>query len=224
MPPGIARRNIRTNLLRCQVRDLRDCRHSLRIMSVCIFGQRANCHICNNHPMCGRYRLSRRKQFLDEHFDSVSGEEDWSPRYNIAPTQMVPILRQHSRAPIRKLSRVRWGLIPSWAKDSSGAASMVNARSETAIRKPAFRDALELRRCLIPADGFYEWKRTGNAEQPYCFEVNEGELFAFAGLWDRWNDAQDDEIETCSILTTRSKRIDGDHPRPNAGHSHLRRL
>src|SRR6266566_3976075 len=115
--------------------------------------------------MCGRYRLSRRKKLVEEYFDSVSGGEDWSPRYNIAPTQPVPVIRQNPT-------------------------------------KPAFRDALKSRRCLIPADGFYEWQRTGKAKQPYCFEVNEGELFAFAGIWDRWKDASGNTLETCSILTT----------------------
>jgi putative SOS response-associated peptidase YedK len=152
--------------------------------------------------MCGRYRLSRRKQIVEEHFDSVSGEEDWSPRYNVAPTQPVPVIRQNPKEPIRELSLMRWGLIPSWARDASGAASMINARSETASTKPAFRDALKSRRCLIPVDGFYEWMRTGKAKQPYCFEVNEGELFALAGIWDRWKDPHRGWIKTCSILTT----------------------
>src|SRR2546430_17465187 len=119
--------------------------------------------------MCGRYRLSRRKQILEEHFDNISSEEDWSPRYNIAPTQPVPVIRQNPKEPIRELSLVRWGLIPSWAKDSSVAAQMINARSETACMKPAFRDALKFRRCLIPADGFYEWQRTSSVKQPYWF-------------------------------------------------------
>jgi putative SOS response-associated peptidase YedK len=100
------------------------------------------------------------------------------------------------------LSLVRWGLIPSWAKDMSGSAGMVNARSETASTKPAFRDPMKFRRCLVPADGFYEWARTGTAKQPYCFEVNDGELFAFAGLWDRWRDPSGQWIKSCSILTT----------------------
>jgi putative SOS response-associated peptidase YedK len=152
--------------------------------------------------VCGRYRLSRRKEILEEHFDSTSGEEDWSPRYNIAPTQPVPVIRQHPTVPTRKLSLLRWGLIPSWATDPSVAARMINARSETAKVKPAFRDALKSRRCLIPADGFYEWQRTGKAKQPYCFEVDEGALFAFAGLWDRWIDPSGHTVETCSILTT----------------------
>jgi putative SOS response-associated peptidase YedK len=112
------------------------------------------------------------------------------------------VIRQHPTEPVRQLSLMRWGLIPSWAKDSSVAARMINARSETAGTKPAFRDALKSRRCLIPADGFYEWKRDGKSKRPYCFEVNEGELFAFAGLWDRWKDPSGNWIKTCSILTT----------------------
>jgi len=152
--------------------------------------------------VCGLYRLSRRKQIIEEHFDSISGEEVWTHRYNIAPTQPIPIIRQHPKEPRRELALVRWGLIPWWAKDASGAASMINARSETAATKPAFRDALNSRRCVIPADGFYEWVRTGKTKQPYCFEVNEGELFAFAGIWDRWKDPTGKMLETCSILTT----------------------
>jgi putative SOS response-associated peptidase YedK len=139
---------------------------------------------------------------IEEYFGTVSGEDDWTPRYNIAPTQPVPIIRQNPKEPRRELSLVRWGLIPSWAKDMSGAAMMINARSETATTKPAFRDPLTNRRCLIPADGFYEWQRRGKAKQPYCFQVNDGELFAFAGLWDRWRDPSGQWIRSCSILTT----------------------
>jgi putative SOS response-associated peptidase YedK len=152
--------------------------------------------------MCGRYRLSRRKQIIEEHFDSVSGDEDWTPRYNIAPTQPVPIIRQHPKEARRELSLARWGLIPWRAKDASNSARMINARSESAATLPAFRDALKSRRCIVPADGFYEWKRAGKEKQPYCFEVNDGELFAFAGLWERWKDSAGKPIETCSILTT----------------------
>src|SRR5438874_13670820 len=111
--------------------------------------------------MCGRYRLSRRKQIVEEYFDCVSGEEDCAPRYNIAPTQAVPVIRQNPKEPVRQISTMRWGLIPSWAKDTSGAARMINARSETAHTLPAFRDAMKLRRCLVPADGFYEWQGRG---------------------------------------------------------------
>jgi putative SOS response-associated peptidase YedK len=152
--------------------------------------------------MCGRYRLSRKKQVVEEYFDCASDEPDWNPRYNIAPTQPIPVIRQHPKEPVRELSLIRWGLIPSWAKDSSAAARMINARSETASTTPAFRDAMKYRRCLIPADAFYEWKKTGSTKQPYCFEVNHGKLFAFAGLWDRWKNPSGVWVETCSILTT----------------------
>ena len=152
--------------------------------------------------MCGRYRLSRRKQIIEEHFETADWQEDWSPRYNIAPTQSVPTIRQHPKEPVRELSLMRWGLIPSWAKDTSGAARMINARSETAHALPAFREAMKLRRCLVPADGFYEWQRRGSAKQPFCFEVGDGGLFAFAGLWDRWKDPSGQWVKSCSILTT----------------------
>jgi len=99
--------------------------------------------------MCGRYRLSRRKQIIEEYFDTSPWDDDWSPRYNIAPTQTVPVIRQHPKESVRQISNIRWGLIPNWAKDPSGAAGMINARSETASTKPAFRDPLKFRRCLI---------------------------------------------------------------------------
>jgi len=152
--------------------------------------------------MCGRYRLSRRKQLVEEYFDCGPSDDDWSPRYNIAPTQPVPVIRQNPKEPVRELSLMKWGLVPNWAKDASGAARMINARSETVATKPAFRDPLKFRRCLVPADGFYEWSRTEKAKQPYCFEVNDGKLFAFAGIWDRWKNPSGSWVETCSILTT----------------------
>lgn len=157
--------------------------------------------------MCGRYRLSRRKQIVDEYFDSVSGTEDWNPRYNVAPTQPVPVIRQNPKEPVRELSLFRWGLVPSWANDPSVAARMINARSETANMKPAFSDALKFRRCLVPADGFYEWQKTGKVKQAYCFEINDGGLFSFAGIWDRWKDAGGRLLETCSILTTTANAV-----------------
>jgi putative SOS response-associated peptidase YedK len=152
--------------------------------------------------MCGRYRLSRRKEIIEEQFDTADWQDDWNPRYNIAPTQQVPVIRQHPKEPVRQPSMMRWGLIPHWAKDPSVAMSTINAKSETAATKPAFRDPFKYRRCLIPADAFYEWKRTGNGKQPFCFEVNDGELFAFAGLWDGWKDSDGQWMKSCTILTT----------------------
>lgn len=137
-------------------------------------GQPGLAQIWHNPRMCGRYRLSRRKQIIEEYFDSAPWDEDWSPRYNIAPTQPVPVIRQNPKNNVRELSLMRWGLIPHWAKEASIAMSTINAKSETAATKPGFRDPLKFRRCLIPADGFYEWKRTASGKQPYCFEVREG--------------------------------------------------
>jgi putative SOS response-associated peptidase YedK len=152
--------------------------------------------------MCGRYRLSRRKQLVEAYFASVSEECEWSPRYNVAPTQPVLTIRQDSRAPVRRLSIMRWGLIPSWSKDPSIGYKTINARSETVATTASFREPFKSQRCLVPADGFYEWKREGKTKQPYCFEMSEGELFAFAGLWDRWRDPRGDVIESYSIITT----------------------
>jgi putative SOS response-associated peptidase YedK len=152
--------------------------------------------------MCGRYRLSRRKQIIEEYFDAADWQDDWSPRYNVAPTQQIPVVRQNPKEPIRQISLMKWGLTPAWAKDTSGAARMINARSETAHMLPAFRDAMKLRRCLVPADAFYEWKKTPKGKQPYCFEIGDGGLFAFAGLWERWHDPRGQWVKSCSILTT----------------------
>lgn len=153
--------------------------------------------------MCGRYRLSRRKQLIEERFEVPPDDsEDWSPRYNIAPTQPAPVIRQHPKEPHRVMTLMRWGLIPMWAKDMSDASRKINARSETASTLPAFRDAMKSRRCLVPADGFYEWQRQAGRKQPYCFEVSDGELFAFAGLWERWKDPSGEWIRSFSILTT----------------------
>jgi len=105
--------------------------------------------------MCGRYRLVRKKKILAEVFDA-GDDVDWAPRYNVSPGQDVPVLRQNPTQPIQSLSLMRWGLIPSWAKDGNGAFKMINARAETVAEKPSFRKPLETKRCLVPADGFYE--------------------------------------------------------------------
>ena len=158
--------------------------------------------ICDNPFMCGRYRLSRRKQLVEEYFGAVSDEDEWNPRYNIAPSQPVVTIRQDPSEPVRKLSTMRWGLVPPWAKDRSIGYKTINARAETVATTASFREPFKSQRCLIPADGFYEWQRNGKTKQPYCFEVNDGELFAFAGLWDRWRDPQGNVVESCTIITT----------------------
>lgn len=108
--------------------------------------------------MCGRYRLVRKKEILAEVFDA-GDDVDWAPRYNVAPSQDVPVIRQDATKPIQSLSLMRWGLIPSWSKDPKVGFKMINARAETVEEKPAFREPLQSRRCLIPADGFYEWAK-----------------------------------------------------------------
>ena len=145
--------------------------------------------------------------------DQLGLEEDpaWEPRWNIAPTHQVATIRQHPVEPIRIFGLMRWGLIPYWAKDQSFGLKTINAMSETAAEKPAFRDALRRRRCLILADAFYEWKRTApKAKQPYSIGLATGAAFAFAGLWDRWRDPKNNILETCTILTTRPNSIVAD--------------
>jgi putative SOS response-associated peptidase YedK len=151
--------------------------------------------------MCGRYRLSRRKEMIAEYFETDT-EVDWEPRYNIAPSQSVGIIRQNSSRQERYFSLARWGLIPSWASDASIGSKTINARSETVASKPTFRDAFSSRRCLIPADGFFERRRKGKEKQPLHFGMQDDSLFGFAGLWDRWRDPAGAVIESCSILTT----------------------
>jgi putative SOS response-associated peptidase YedK len=146
--------------------------------------------------------LTHSKQYVAEHFQAPDDEVERHPRYNIAPTQPVLIVRKEQGKKIRRFRTMRWGLIPSWAKDMSIGNRTLNARSETVTTTPAFRDSILTRRCLIPADGFYEWARMGSVKQPYCFEVGEGEVFAFAGLWDEWRSLDGEIIESCTILTT----------------------
>jgi putative SOS response-associated peptidase YedK len=165
--------------------------------------------------MCGRYRLSRRKQVVEEYFESASDEseeEDWSPRYNIAPTQPVPTVRQSGAN--RILSSMRWGLVPSWASDTAIGNRLINGRSETVLQKAAFRNSFLMRRCLIPADGFYEWKKSGKERHPFHFSMKDGSLFAFAGVWDRWKSPAGQMLESCSILTTAANELlEGVHDR-----------
>jgi putative SOS response-associated peptidase YedK len=140
---------------------------------------------------------------LVDQFQIEIGTDQQLPlRFNVAPTQAIPVVRQTDAG--RELAVVRWGLIPSWSKDPKSGPLLINARSETAAEKPAFRSAFKARRCLIPSDGFYEWKKIGNKKQPYHFHLANGQLLAFAGLWERWK-----EIESCTILTTAANELSG---------------
>lgn len=157
--------------------------------------------------MCGRYRLTAKERYLRDHF-GLDDDPSWTPRWNIAPTQQIATIRQHRSDPKRIFGLMRWGLIPYWAKEPSIGQKTINAMSETAAEKPAFRDAMKWRRCLIPADGFYEWKRLGSKEkQPYNLGMADDLPFAFAGLWERWRDQDDKTIETCTILTTKPNSL-----------------
>jgi putative SOS response-associated peptidase YedK len=152
--------------------------------------------------VCNRYRLTHSKQYLAERFQATGDEIEDRPRYNIAPTQRVLTVRNEQGKKVRHFTTMRWGLIPSWAKDISIGNKTLNARSESVTTTPAFRNSILTKRCLIPADGFYEWRKMGSVKQPYCFEVGEGDVFALAGLWDQWTSPDGEIIESCTILTT----------------------
>lgn len=129
------------------------------------------------------------------------------PRYNIAPTQSVATIVRTSAEEKRELRLLRWGLIPGWAKDPAIGARLINARAETVHEKPSFRTALRRRRCLIVADGFYEWQRQENKKQPYYFRLQDKQLFGFAGLWEHWRSPAGEEIDSCTIITTEANEL-----------------
>ena len=156
--------------------------------------------------MCGRFRLGKGREALKKHI-RAEGDVDWDPRYNVAPGQGVAAVRQDPVEPKREIVILRWGLIPFWAKDPNSGYKMINTRSETAVEKPAYREALRSRRCLIAADGFFEWKKLGKEKQPYCFTLPDEGILAFAGVWDRWKSTDGKSIESCSILTTAANEL-----------------
>jgi putative SOS response-associated peptidase YedK len=151
--------------------------------------------------MCGRFVLMTPGSSLAAHF-RLAEEPSLEARYNIAPTQIVAVVAASEPGARPELKMVRWGLVPFWAKDTSIGARLINARSETAAEKPAFRTPFKNRRCLIPADGFYEWKKTDGSKQPYFVGLANRQVFAFAGLRDRWESPAGEVIESCTILTT----------------------
>ncbi len=156
--------------------------------------------------MCGRFTLFDTAASLAEAFE-VAEVPSLSPRYNIAPSQAVAAVRIPPSGGAREVVLLRWGLIPSWAKDPSLGDRMINARAETAAGKPAFRSAIRRRRCLVPASGFYEWKRTNGRKQPYYIRRPDGKPFAFAGLWETWEGPGQAAVESCTILTTSANEL-----------------
>jgi putative SOS response-associated peptidase YedK len=155
--------------------------------------------------MCGRYTLHHNVEEIEVRFDAESNLEDFGPRYNIAPSQMVPTIRQTDK---RELVNCKWGLIPFWAKDPAIGNKMINAKAETLAEKPSFKHALAKRRCLIPADGFYEWKKQGKApSQPIYIRRHDQGLFAFAGLWEEWKTPEGDKLPSCTIITVEPNEL-----------------
>lgn len=156
--------------------------------------------------MCGRYSLSVQAEKIAEYF-AVKDVPQVPARYNIAPTQQVATVSLTDGQPHRQFQWMRWGLIPSWAKDIKIGARLINARAETVTEKPAFRTAFKRKRCLVIADGFYEWQKVGKQKQPYYFQMKDGSPFAFAGLWDSWQPPEGETIISCTLLTTAANEV-----------------
>lgn len=152
--------------------------------------------------MCGRYVLKRKDlEALMEQL-GVKDPRDFVSRYNIAPSTMIPAVRPSPVDAQREAVGLQWGLVPWWSKDAKGGARLANARSEGIASKPAFREALRKRRCVVPASGFYEWQTIGRLKQPWFFQMRDESPFVFAGLWERWRSVDGVELETCSLITT----------------------
>ena len=158
--------------------------------------------------MCGRYSRIADIRELQAYFGFVADELDAPPRYNIAPTQKALTLVAEGDA--RRATHMRWGLVPSWAKETSIGSRMINARAETVAEKPSFRTAFRRRRCLVLADGYYEWTRSGRAKRPMRIVMRSGEPFAFAGLWETWRGPDDNLLWSFTVITTEAN----EHVRP----------
>jgi putative SOS response-associated peptidase YedK len=153
--------------------------------------------------MCGRYTIISAPEAIRALF-RYEEQPNFPSRYNVAPTQPIPIVRLVEGK--RQFALVRWGLLPSWVKDPRAFTLLINARGENVIDKPAFRAAMKRRRCLIPADGFYEWKAERGGKQPYFVRLKSGAPMAFAGLWENWMGPNGEELETAAIVTTSASR------------------
>lgn len=158
--------------------------------------------------MCGRFALKAPPAEIMRHF-GVDAVPELAPRFNIAPTQQILIIRHPWQQPEARLEavQVKWGLLPSWAKDESMAEKLINARAESVAEKPAFRSAFRRARCLIPADGFYEWEATPSGKQPWFLRLKSQELLAFAGLWEHWQHSDGTELQTATIITTDANEV-----------------
>lgn len=153
--------------------------------------------------MCGRFQLSVKGKHISERFNVEVFDEFYKPNYNCAPSQKLPII---TNTEPEKLSYFKWGLIPFWAKDPKIGYKLINTRAETIFEKPSFKNAFKKRRCLIPANGFYEWEKDIN-KTPYRIFLKQEKLFAMAGIWETWKDAEDKEVFSFSIITTTPNRL-----------------
>ncbi|WP_135467875.1 SOS response-associated peptidase [Crenalkalicoccus roseus] len=166
--------------------------------------------------MCGRYALYRSPAALARHFGTANPVPNHPPSWNVAPTQDALVVRRHPETGLRHLGPLRWGLVPRWARDASGAARMINARAETVATLPAFRDAFRRRRCLVPADAFYEWRAAapGAPKQPFAVAAADGAPLALAGLWEGWRSPKGEVLRSfCIVTTAANKRLRPLHPR-----------
>ncbi len=159
--------------------------------------------------MCGRFaRRSTREVLADWFGVELEDLPPFAPSYNVAPQSVQPVVREGRDSGSREFALLRWGLVPFWAKDAKIGYSTINARAEEAAAKPAFREALRKRRCLIPADAFYEWAHSDpKHKQPFAIALRSGEPYAFAGLWERWRPKEGEALETFSILTTDANEV-----------------
>ena len=154
--------------------------------------------------MCGRFAITTPPEAVRSYF-GYRQRPNFPPRYNIAPTQPVPIVRMN--AGFKEFALVRWGLVPSWTKEINPSKPLINARAETLLEKPSFKRAAMRRRCLFPVDGFYEWQRLkGEAPKPYYIHRKDGDLFALAGIWEHWQGADGSEIESAAIITIKANK------------------
>lgn len=154
--------------------------------------------------MCGRFSFSPNEIIIEERFDIEIEEGLYTPRYNCAPTQKLAVVSNTSP---EKLSMYRWGLIPFWAKDISMGSRLINARAETILEKPSFKAPFRKKRCLVLSDGFYEWKKEKEGKVPHRIVLKDNKLFAMAGIWDTWKDAEGKSIYSFSIITTRANDL-----------------
>lgn len=158
--------------------------------------------------MCGRYTLTTPSIEIMKRFGIDQIPFDYQPRYNIAPGQMVPAIISDSGT--NRIGQLKWGFIPSWAKDEKMAGNMINAKAETVHEKSAFKHAFQRKRCIILADGFYEWKQTPNGKQPMRITLKSGDIFGMAGLYDTWTAPDGRKVHTCTILTTKPNELMAD--------------